>query len=308
VAGAAIDVCAAVPSCRSSGSSSVFTHPRQQIQLGRARRRRRHLVTPRHQLRHQPPPQNPGPACHEHPHDHHSPDSRTCLCHPRRDSPAVCEIGAWPTADDRSHHGQQALPWTNPVGVRTRPGMIMHRLTDLLGSGAAGALDLTGADRGAQALAKPVTAQVGGRRGSLAPGDELTQMIWAAMGERRPATNAAAVRRCVHICSGRMFHPPPASAALAPISAGRRMSSPRQRRHAETANEAGRWDSRSTGRLRRRGIMPARRKIAVAARPRASGVETQVTLGGLTSCRAVSSLLCTNPDSPVRKECHELSA
>jgi hypothetical protein len=26
-------------------------------------------VAASHQLRHQPPPQNPGPACHEHPHD-----------------------------------------------------------------------------------------------------------------------------------------------------------------------------------------------------------------------------------------------
>ena len=46
----------------------------QQAQLGRARRRRRHLVAPGHELRHQPPPQDPGPACHEHPHDHHLPD------------------------------------------------------------------------------------------------------------------------------------------------------------------------------------------------------------------------------------------
>jgi hypothetical protein len=47
-------------------------------QLGRARRRRRHLVATGHQLRHQPPPQHPSPASHEHPHDHHLPDSRAC--------------------------------------------------------------------------------------------------------------------------------------------------------------------------------------------------------------------------------------
>jgi len=41
----------------------------QQAQLGRARRRRRHLMAPGHQLRHQPPPHDPGSACHEHAHD-----------------------------------------------------------------------------------------------------------------------------------------------------------------------------------------------------------------------------------------------
>jgi hypothetical protein len=59
---------------------------------------------------------------------------------------------------------------------------------------------------------------------------------------------------------------------------------------------------RSTGRLRRRGIMPARRKIAVAAMPHASGVgDTGHTRRGSHLCRAASSLLYTNPDSPVWK-------
>jgi hypothetical protein len=59
---------------------------------------------------------------------------------------------------------------------------------------------------------------------------------------------------------------------------------------------------RSTGRLRRRGIMPARRKIAVAAMPHASGMgDTGHTRRGSHLCRAVSSLLYTNPDSPVWK-------
>ena len=47
----------------------------QHAQLARARRRRRHLVATGHQLRHQPPPHDPGPACHEHPHNHHLPES-----------------------------------------------------------------------------------------------------------------------------------------------------------------------------------------------------------------------------------------
>ena len=58
---------------------SVGAQLLQQAQLGRARRRRRHVVTTGHELRHQPPPHDPGPACHEHPHDHHLPDSRVCL-------------------------------------------------------------------------------------------------------------------------------------------------------------------------------------------------------------------------------------
>ncbi|MET8678452.1 hypothetical protein ABZW18_12925 [Streptomyces sp. NPDC004647] len=48
------------------------------------------------ELRHQPPPHDPGPACHEHPHDHHLPDSRVCLSNLRRDSPAVCDTGGVP--------------------------------------------------------------------------------------------------------------------------------------------------------------------------------------------------------------------
>ncbi len=52
---------------------------RQQAQLGRAGRRSRHLVAPGHELRHQPPPDDPGPACHGHPHDHHLPHFRVCL-------------------------------------------------------------------------------------------------------------------------------------------------------------------------------------------------------------------------------------
>ena len=39
----------------------------EQAQLGLVRRRRRHLVAPGHQLRHQPLSQGPAPACHEHP-------------------------------------------------------------------------------------------------------------------------------------------------------------------------------------------------------------------------------------------------
>jgi hypothetical protein len=64
----------------------------QQAQLGRARRRRRHLVAPGHELRHQPPPQGPAPACHEHPHNHHPPDSRTGSQHRDEATPAVCDI------------------------------------------------------------------------------------------------------------------------------------------------------------------------------------------------------------------------
>jgi hypothetical protein len=51
----------------------------QHAQLGRARRRSRHLVATGHELRYQPPTEDPGPACHEHPHDHHLPDSTVCL-------------------------------------------------------------------------------------------------------------------------------------------------------------------------------------------------------------------------------------
>jgi hypothetical protein len=41
----------------------------QQPQLGRARRRRRHLVPARHQLQHQPSPEDAGTARHKYPHD-----------------------------------------------------------------------------------------------------------------------------------------------------------------------------------------------------------------------------------------------
>lgn len=41
----------------------------QQPQLGRARRRRGHLMAPGHQLRYQTTPDNPGPACHEYTHN-----------------------------------------------------------------------------------------------------------------------------------------------------------------------------------------------------------------------------------------------
>ena len=41
----------------------------QQAQFGRARRRGCHLVPTRHQLWHQTTPDDPGPACHEHPHN-----------------------------------------------------------------------------------------------------------------------------------------------------------------------------------------------------------------------------------------------
>ncbi len=51
----------------------------QQAHLGRARRRSRHPVAPGHELRHQPPPQDPSPACHEYPHNDHLPDSGICL-------------------------------------------------------------------------------------------------------------------------------------------------------------------------------------------------------------------------------------
>lgn len=61
-------------------------HPREQFQLGRARRRSGHLVATGHQPRQQPPPDDPGSACHEHPHDHHLPHLEVCLRNPRRDS------------------------------------------------------------------------------------------------------------------------------------------------------------------------------------------------------------------------------
>jgi hypothetical protein len=53
--------------------------PGSRKRLVSARRRRRHLMTPGHELRHQPLAQNPGPARREHAHDHHLPDSRVCL-------------------------------------------------------------------------------------------------------------------------------------------------------------------------------------------------------------------------------------
>jgi hypothetical protein len=43
--------------------------PGQQVQLGRARRGRRHLVAAGHELRHQPPPQDPRTSRHEHSHE-----------------------------------------------------------------------------------------------------------------------------------------------------------------------------------------------------------------------------------------------
>jgi hypothetical protein len=47
----------------------------EQAQLGRARRRGRHLVTAGGQLRYQPPSDGPRPAGQEHSHDSHLPDS-----------------------------------------------------------------------------------------------------------------------------------------------------------------------------------------------------------------------------------------
>jgi hypothetical protein len=61
----------------------------RQSEFCRARRRGRHLVTSSHELRHQPPPQDPDPARHENPHAHHLPDSEVCLRPSGRDSPAV---------------------------------------------------------------------------------------------------------------------------------------------------------------------------------------------------------------------------
>jgi hypothetical protein len=40
----------------------------QQTQLAGVRRRRGHLVATGHELRHQPPPHDSGPACHEYSH------------------------------------------------------------------------------------------------------------------------------------------------------------------------------------------------------------------------------------------------
>ena len=54
----------------------------QHAQLGRARRRSRHVMATGHQLRHQTTADHPGPACHEHPHNHHLLDSRVCLFRP----------------------------------------------------------------------------------------------------------------------------------------------------------------------------------------------------------------------------------
>jgi hypothetical protein len=70
----------------------VCAQARQQAQLGRARRRSRHLVAPGHELRHQPPPQGPAPACHEHPHNHHPLDSRIDSQPRDEATPAVCDI------------------------------------------------------------------------------------------------------------------------------------------------------------------------------------------------------------------------
>jgi hypothetical protein len=51
----------------------------QQAQLALGRRRCGHLVAARQELRDQPPPQDPGPACHEHPHDRHPSVQEICL-------------------------------------------------------------------------------------------------------------------------------------------------------------------------------------------------------------------------------------
>jgi hypothetical protein len=67
---------------------------RQQAQLARARRRRRYLVAPGHELRHQPPPQDPASACHEHPHNHHLPDSRMGSQPRDETASAVCDMGS----------------------------------------------------------------------------------------------------------------------------------------------------------------------------------------------------------------------
>jgi len=64
-------------------------------QLARARRRRGHLVPPGHQLRHQTPPDDPGPACHEHSHNVIL-LIRYWLSSPRRDSPAARDMGDGP--------------------------------------------------------------------------------------------------------------------------------------------------------------------------------------------------------------------
>jgi hypothetical protein len=61
----------------------------QEAQLGLARRRRRHLVAPGHELRHQPLPQDAAPACHEYAHDPHSPDFRTSLTRRRNRPPPL---------------------------------------------------------------------------------------------------------------------------------------------------------------------------------------------------------------------------
>ena len=47
---------------------ALGARPLQQPQLGRGRRRRRHLMATGHQLRHQTTPNDPRPACHKHSH------------------------------------------------------------------------------------------------------------------------------------------------------------------------------------------------------------------------------------------------
>ena len=61
----------------------------QQAQLGRVRRRSRHLIAMGHELRHQSPPHDPGRSCHEHSHDNHLRILQNDSQPNRRDNPAV---------------------------------------------------------------------------------------------------------------------------------------------------------------------------------------------------------------------------
>src|SRR5919199_726585 len=46
-----------------------------------------------HEPRYQTTADDPGPACHEHPHNDHLPESRTCLWDPKLDSLVICDAG-----------------------------------------------------------------------------------------------------------------------------------------------------------------------------------------------------------------------
>ena len=67
---------------------AVRAQLRQQAQLVRARRRSRHLVAPGHELRHQPPPQDPLP-----PATNTRMTITLLISDLRRDSPAVRDMG-----------------------------------------------------------------------------------------------------------------------------------------------------------------------------------------------------------------------